>query len=347
MDTQMDTQMDTAPMAASPPDDTLLEDAPLLDALCRACRNGDVHTVRDLLNAASQLGRPPSLLDTPRQLDDAGMLDGSAGMLGDALDDEFDEAKRCPIHFAAVGGWATVVQALVEAGASTEVSSHSLFASVPTPLMLAASRGHTSVVRVLLAAGADTEQAEPPLGRTPLHAAVCGGHARTVSALVNDGACWAARDRDGFSPYNIATARMQSVDPASDPWELERALVALGHRAPVSHEARMSGVDAGGNWTAGSDGAKELRLLAARSHESMARTVQAVEAPVRALALSLQRLRWGFALQSDKCSACFCLSPDLVEMVGTAVRPQAPTSPLLTRIAALDRPHTGTHEPVT
>jgi hypothetical protein len=303
-------------------------DTRLLDMLCRACHSGDVDTVCDLLEIASQLGRPPALLDTPLQLDDA-------------LDDEFDEAERCPIHFAAVGGWATIVQLLVEAGASTAVSSHSLFASVPTPLMLAASRGHTSVVRVLLAASADTEQAEPPLGRTPLHAAVCSGHARTVSALLHGGADWAVRDRDGFSPYSIATARMQSVDPGCDPWELERTLVALGHRAPVSHEARMSGVDAGGNWAAGSEGAKELRSLAARSHERMAKTVRAVEAPVRALALSMQRLRWGLALRSKAISACFSLSPDLVEMIGSAVRPQPPGSMLLARIAALDLPHSG------
>jgi hypothetical protein len=289
-----------------------------LPTLCRASRDGDERLVQLMLATP----HATTSLDTPHLLED------------EDADEFLDEAVLCPLHYAAQHGWVGIVRRLLAAGASTEVRSSSLFASAPPPLMLAAAAGHTAVAKVLVAAGADTEFAEPPQARTALHAAVCSGHARTVSALLAGGASWCACDRDGFTPYTLALRRYESVAPERDAWELERALVTLGHRAPVSHEARMSGVDAGGNWAAGGDGAVELRKLGARAHARMAACVKAVEAPVRALTLSLQRLQWALALRSSESSSrCFGLSPDLVEEVGLFVQlPSAPAHAVLLRL---------------
>lgn len=294
------------------------EAASWLSELCRASRDGDDVRVQQML-AIRPRG---SSLDQPFLLED------------EDADEFVDEPVLCPLHYAAQRGWVSIAHHLLAAGASTEVRSSSLFASTPPPLMLAAAGGHAAVVKVLVAAGAATEFAEPPLGRTALHTAVCNGHAATVAALLSGGASWSARDRDGTTPYALALRRYESLAPERDAWEIERALVALGHRAPVSHEARMSGVDAGGNWAASGDGALELRKLASRARARMTSCIEAVEAPVRDLALALQRLHWALGLKSaQSCSGCFGLSPDLVEATGVLVLlPAAPGTPVLSRL---------------
>jgi hypothetical protein len=294
-----------------------------LSMLCKASRDGDEDLVQLTLATASQ-HRP----------DSGGNLD-AACLLDDEDADEFvDEPVLCPLHYAAQHGHVSIVRRLLAAGASTEVRSSSLFASTPPPLMLAAAGGHASVVEALVDAGAATQFAEPPLFRTALHVAVCNGHTGTVAALLAGGASWSARDRDGTTAYALALRRYESLAPERDAWELERALVALGHRAPVSHEARMSGVDAGGNWAASGDGLLEMRKLASRARARMTSCVEAVEAPVRGLTLAMQRLHWALGLTSAQSrSGCFCLSPDLVEATGLLVLlPVVPGTPILSRL---------------
>ena len=306
-------------MAAVEAVDEAATGAGWLGMLCRASRDGDEELVRLMLAADHRGGRS---LDRPYLLED------------EDADEFVDEPVMCPLHHAAQHGWVGIVRRLLAAGASTEVRSSSLFASAPPPLMLAATGGHASVVEALLAAGASTEFAEPPLYRTALHAAVCNGHAGAVAALLAGGARWSGRDRDGTTPYALALRRYESLDPQRDAWELERALVALGHRAPVSHEARMSGVDAGGNWAASGDGMLELRKLASRARARMTACVEAVEAPVRALTLAMQRLHWAMGLKSPQsCTGCFGLAPDLVEATGLLVHSTSVLgSPVISRL---------------
>lgn len=292
-----------------------------LSMLCRASRDGDDELVRLTLAAASHHAG-------------SGSLD-AACLLEDEDADEFvDEPVLCPLHYAAQHGRVSIVRRLLAAGASTEVRSSSLFASAPPPLMLAAAGGHAAVVEALVEAGAATEFAEPPLFRTALHVAVCNGHAGTVAALLAGGASWSARDRDGTTPYALALRRYESLAPERDAWELERALVSLGHRAPVSHEARMSGVDAGGNWAASGDGLLEMQKLASRARARMTSCIEAAEAPVRGLTLAMQRLHWALGLKSAQSrSGCFGLSPDLIEATGLLVLlPVVPGTPVLSKL---------------
>ena len=297
--------------------------------LCRASREGDVRSVLSVLRAdeASRASSPafslPRALDTPANIDD------------DEEDEFTEKASSCAVHYAAQHGNAEALEALLEAGADAEVQFHTLWASVPTPLLLAAGRGHAGCVEVLLARSADTEARQPPLQRTALHAAVAHGHAPIIAALLAGGASHAATDRDGDTPYGLALRRMRSVAPERDAWELERALVALGHRAPVSHEARMSGVDAGGNWAAGGDGARDLRKMAARSHAQLRECVVAAERPLRQLTAARQRLAWLRAARTRGC-AVFALAPDLVEMVALEIGLPSEASALVASLFAAD-----------
>ena len=65
----------------------------------------------------------------------------------------------------------------------------------------------------------------------------------------------------------------------------------------------MSGVDAGGNWAAGGDGARDLRKMAARSHAKLREGGVAVERPLRQLTAARQRLAWLRAARTRGCAA--------------------------------------------
>jgi hypothetical protein len=258
-----------------------------------------------------------SALDIPVAL---GELFEGAGNYGSVRDEWEDEAAKCPVHYAAEAGHAAVLDLLLGAGASPDVSYNSLFASVPTPLWTAAERGNAAVVSTLLRGGADPELRQPPLGWTALHVATARAHVGAVQALIRGGASPTPRDRDGHTPFQLVSQRIGGLD-ASDAWELERVLVALGERAPVSHEARMSGVDTTGNWCSGGGAEADMRRAAAacrRRYQAVAGVLQ--EEALLPLATAQQRLLWARAANSGAaCSAWRWLSDDLLEAVGTAM----------------------------
>eukprot|EP01052_Picozoa_sp_SAG31_P022025 SAG31_NODE_1733_length_7417_cov_1.994397_2_plen_247_part_00 len=161
-------------------------------------------------------------------------------------DDPFAD-QCCAIHYAACSGAPAVVAALAEAGADVNISFHSLFRSVAPPLYLAAERGHRDTVAALLSAGASPDAPVPPRMWTSLHVACASGHADVVVTLLKGGADWATTCRDGLSAKALGEQRLCSLASDRERGTLERALVGQGYE-PVSHEARMSGVTAAGNW---------------------------------------------------------------------------------------------------
>ncbi|CAM9810930.1 unnamed protein product [Scytosiphon promiscuus] len=87
--------------------------------------------------------------------------------------------RRTPLHFAAAGGHASMVRALVRAGADVDVED----GDGCTPLHLAVFRGFEGVVTFLVQAGArvDTSDSE---GESPLHTASAHGSLGMVRAIL-------------------------------------------------------------------------------------------------------------------------------------------------------------------
>jgi ankyrin repeat protein len=87
-----------------------------------------------------------------------------------------------PIQFAAKGGSAAVVEALLAAGAVPNVADE----YSRTPLFLAAEKGHAGVVAALLKAGATVDSPRDN-GQTPLHAAAYSDNTECLTLLIDAG----------------------------------------------------------------------------------------------------------------------------------------------------------------
>ncbi len=126
--------------------------------------------------------------------------------------DHRDEEGRTALMLAARRGQSTIVEMLLEAGASVDLT-RGFYGE--TALRLAADKGHLEIVRALLAARAD-----PNLG-TPLLLTADSGLRNEISlALIEAGAYVNVMDRDGITPLRKASAR---CDP-----ELTEAILNAG-----------------------------------------------------------------------------------------------------------------------
>jgi ankyrin repeat protein len=104
------------------------------------------------------------------------------------------------IIFAAAGGDAGVIEALLGAGADIEARD----ATGMTPLLTAANMGHAEVVRLLIASGANKEAGEYQQGLRAIHLAAIMGRDAVVSELLRAGADKDALDSDGSSALHYA-----------------------------------------------------------------------------------------------------------------------------------------------
>jgi len=108
------------------------------------------------------------------------------------------------LHYPAFFGGASTVdaaRALLEAGADVSARSHNDFWVLP--LHSAASGAHAEIVELLLAAGAKPDPRQRH-GWTPLHAAAQNNDARSLEALLAAGADPALRNDDGKSAADVA-----------------------------------------------------------------------------------------------------------------------------------------------
>jgi ankyrin repeat protein len=111
-------------------------------------------------------------------------------------------ALHLPAFFGGPGT-ADAARALIEAGADVSARSENSFWVLP--LHSAASGGHAEIVEILLAAGAEPDPRQRH-GWTPLHAAAQNGDLRSLDALLAAGADPALTNDDGRSAADLAAA---------------------------------------------------------------------------------------------------------------------------------------------
>ena len=111
-------------------------------------------------------------------------------------------ALHLPAFFGGPGT-ADAAQALINAGADVSARSENSFWVLP--LHSAASGGHAEIVEVLLAAGAEPSPRQRH-GWTPLHAAAQNGDLRSLEALLAAGADPTLQNDDGRSALDLAVA---------------------------------------------------------------------------------------------------------------------------------------------
>ncbi len=131
-----------------------------------------------------------------------------------------------PLYFAARGGSAEAIRALVERGANIEAVNN----NGNTPLHVAAFNGRVEAILALLEGGANIE-AVNNYGKRPLHIAAIYGRVEAIRALLEGGANIEAIDNQGNTPLHVAVL-----------WERAEAILAL-----LEREANIEAVNNNGN----------------------------------------------------------------------------------------------------
>jgi len=166
--------------------------------LVGAAKAGDKATVRDLLNARSDVN--------------AAAPDGTTALHWAVYNDDVEITRMLlqagakatapnrygvtPIYPAAVNGNADILKMLLKAGANANTT----LPEGETVLMTAARTGKVDAVNVLLDAGADLNVKEEWRGQTALMWAAAEGHTDAVRALIKRGADIHARSKLYYEP---------------------------------------------------------------------------------------------------------------------------------------------------
>ncbi|CAM9254600.1 unnamed protein product [Discosporangium mesarthrocarpum] len=115
--------------------------------------------------------------------------------------DALDSGGWTALHSAAYAGALDAVRELLALGADPDTGSSR---ESETALHLASRRGFAEVVVALVECGASTEERRAG-SLTPLHVAALEGHPCTVRALLHAGAQVDARDDEGWTPLHFAS----------------------------------------------------------------------------------------------------------------------------------------------
>ena len=157
-------------------------DHPVEAHLWMASRNGDVDTVRHLID---------TLQYTSIEI---------AGVLLNVLWGDIENDIVCtPLFIASFEGNDEVVQRLLSAGASVGERG----SSGVSPLHIASFMGHENVVWYLIAGGANVS-CRGDVGDTALHSAARSGQCKVVLFLIEHGADVNVHDSYGYTPLRYA-----------------------------------------------------------------------------------------------------------------------------------------------
>jgi len=141
--------------------------------------------------------------------------------------------KITPLHRAAAGGHADIIDLLLDGGAGVDARDH----GGRTPLHLAAEHGHVAAATALIARGARLDRMDQG-GDTPLHKAARQGRGGLVRLLLAERADPNARGDCGGAPLHAA-ARGGSRD-------VVQALLAggaLANAQSTAHPSRWTPLD--------------------------------------------------------------------------------------------------------
>jgi ankyrin repeat protein len=156
-------------------------------ALHSACQYGHESSARLLLDAPSSCGLNPN----------TAAIGGTTAL-----------------HLASKAGTLSTIQLLLDRGADMLARSSGGY----TVLHWAADSGHDRVVELLLSAGTeDILSEQDDLGRTALHLAAWLGHGEVVERLLKAGADPGIRDRDGYTPADLAGQSIQGLRKLESP----------------------------------------------------------------------------------------------------------------------------------
>lgn len=132
------------------------------------------------------------------------LLDGEAGLARAWSPDGFTA-----LHYAAFFGQEDAARILLEAGAEVGVVARNESIRVQ-PLHSAASGGHAAIVELLLEHGADANAVQEG-GFTPLHSAAQNGDRKSVEALLGAGADPKRATDDGKTAADLATGEVRRL----------------------------------------------------------------------------------------------------------------------------------------
>lgn len=118
------------------------------------------------------------------------------------------------LHLAVKAGNLPTIQLLIDRGADTPARSSGGY----TALHWAVDSGHDRVVDLLLLNGTEAILSEQDdLGRTALHLAAWLGRGEVVERLLTAGADSGIRDRDGYTPADLAGKSIQGLGKLASP----------------------------------------------------------------------------------------------------------------------------------
>lgn len=174
--------------------------------LIGAVRRGDLAAARALMSAGADPSwrRPDGGLSAILQSVITGNMFMVEALLDSGADiNATDDAGFTAMHHAVLSGRDSMVALLLRRGASATARTR----SGSTPIYFAASKGRAAMIRMLVSAGADPDAATNEFhyaGWTPLMTATAWDHPDAVSALLEAGANFRLRNREGWTALKMA-----------------------------------------------------------------------------------------------------------------------------------------------
>lgn len=172
-----------------------------------------------------------------------GDLEVVNGFVSEGADvDEKDDEGRTPLALAVLNDRVDVAQALLEAGASTDIPLSHDARGTPLHAAIRKCRGGkdgVEMVRVLLEGGANPNAIDPESSEAPLFAAIRMAESKVAMLLLDNGADMDVRGADGQTASGLARERLSTCEKELE--EKVRQLRDAGYDPNVEIPARRQG----------------------------------------------------------------------------------------------------------